>query len=88
MAIGCVRVEPDSADGVSLYNSEAIATVAALAKRGARSWKRAASWLIGAEESVGVVTRTSPEAALHADERTDSARRGESAAERFFPARV
>ncbi|CAH2942104.1 MAG: EAL domain protein [uncultured Paraburkholderia sp.] len=36
MAIGCVRVEPDSADGASLYNSEEIASLAALAKRRAK----------------------------------------------------
>ncbi|MDR6201841.1 MULTISPECIES: EAL domain-containing protein [Paraburkholderia] len=65
MAIGCVRVEPDSADGVSLYNSEAIATVAALAKRRAKL-EASGFVLIGAEESVALL-RGQSEAALHAD---------------------
>jgi hypothetical protein len=65
MAIGCVRVEPDSADGVSLYNSEAIATVAALAKRRAKM-EASGFVLIDAEESVALL-RGQSEAALHAD---------------------
>jgi len=65
MAIGCVRVEPDSADGVSLYNSEAIATVAALAKRRAKL-EASGFVLIDAEESVALL-RGQSEAALHAD---------------------
>jgi GGDEF domain-containing protein len=52
MAIGCVRVEP--ADGPSLYSSEEIASVAALAKRRAKH-ETSGFVLIGADESVALL---------------------------------
>jgi len=52
MAIGCVRVEP--ADGPSLYSSEEIASVAALAKRRAKH-ETSGFVLIDADESVALL---------------------------------
>jgi GGDEF domain-containing protein len=52
MAIGCVHVEPNSAS--SLYSSEEIATVAALAKRRAKQEEQGFV-LIGAEESADLL---------------------------------
>ncbi|WP_433694571.1 EAL domain-containing protein [Paraburkholderia phenoliruptrix] len=65
MAIGCVRVEPDSADGASLYNSEEIASLAALAKRRAKL-EASGFVLIGAQESVALL-RGQPEGAVTTD---------------------
>jgi hypothetical protein len=50
MAIGCVRVE--RASGPSLYSSEEIASVAALAKRRAKHTKASGFVLIDADENV------------------------------------
>ncbi|MGF6769451.1 EAL domain-containing protein (putative c-di-GMP-specific phosphodiesterase class I)/GGDEF domain-containing protein [Paraburkholderia sp. GAS199] len=52
MAIGCVRVEPDG--GPSLYSSEEIASVAALAKRRAKH-ETSGFVLIDADESVALL---------------------------------
>ncbi|CAB3661730.1 EAL domain-containing protein [Paraburkholderia rhynchosiae] len=66
MAIGCVRVEPEPADGASLYNSEEIATVAALAKRRAKL-ETGGFVLIDADESVALLRGQSEAAALPVD---------------------
>ena len=66
MAIGCVRVEPEPTGGASLYNSEEIATVAALAKRRAKL-EPSGFALIDAEESVALLRGQSEAAATLAD---------------------
>jgi GGDEF domain-containing protein len=66
MAIGCVRVEAEPTDGAALYNSEEIATVAALAKRRAKL-EASGFVLIDAEESVALLRGQSETAALPAD---------------------
>ncbi|WP_027211627.1 EAL domain-containing protein [Burkholderia sp. WSM2232] len=65
MAIGCVRVEPNSADGAPLYNSEEVATVAALAKRRAKL-EASGFVLIDAQESAALL-RGQPERAVTVD---------------------
>jgi EAL domain-containing protein (putative c-di-GMP-specific phosphodiesterase class I)/GGDEF domain-containing protein len=64
MAIGCVRVE--SAGGPSLYSSEEIASVAALAKRRAKH-ETSGFVLIDADESVALLRGQSDAAAVAAD---------------------
>ncbi|MEC5408774.1 phosphodiesterase [Paraburkholderia sp. MPAMCS5] len=54
MAIGCVHVAPRPASGPALYNSEEIATVAALAKRRAKL-EPSGFVVIDAEESVALL---------------------------------
>ncbi|HEX7933734.1 MAG TPA: phosphodiesterase [Paraburkholderia sp.] len=66
MAIGCVHVEPRPASGPALYNSEEIATVAALAKRRAKL-EPSGFVVIDAEESVALVHGQSETTTLAAD---------------------
>jgi hypothetical protein len=61
-----VRVEPEPTGGASLYNSEEIATVAALAKRRAKL-EPSGFVLIDAEESVALLRGQSEAAATPAD---------------------
>ncbi|CAB3796850.1 hypothetical protein LMG28614_04454 [Paraburkholderia ultramafica] len=64
MAIGCVRVEP--AGGASLYNSEQIASVAALAKRRAKH-ETSGFVLIDADESAALLRGQAEAAPAYAD---------------------
>lgn len=64
MAIGCVRVEP--ASGPSLYNSEEIASVAAVAKRRAKH-EASGFVLIDADESVALLRGQAEAAHAHID---------------------
>ncbi|MDI7066528.1 hypothetical protein QMO17_35440, partial [Klebsiella pneumoniae] len=64
MAIGCVRVESDG--GPSLYSSEEIASVAALAKRRAKH-ETSGFVLIEADESVALLRGQADVAAMSFD---------------------